>query len=122
MNRMPKLGGDNGQWVYNRIMVVHCTNVIPKEKQGKQLLDKMHAERYGIVYKAIRALQTVIGNRYYFPEPESVSAARSQYMSEDSTVISFFAECMGSWPDGKINRHCATGRICRVYQAKLSVL
>ena len=24
---------------------------------------------------------------------------------------------MDSWPDGKINRHCTTGRIYRVYQA-----
>ena len=117
MNRLPKFGGDNGQWVYNRIMVVRCPNVIPKDKQDKQLLDKMYAERDGIVYKAVRALQTVIRNGYRFSEPESVTAARSQYMSENSTVISFFQECMCPWQDGKINRHCTTGRIYRVYQA-----
>ncbi len=117
MNRLPKFGGDNGQWVYNRIMVVRCPNVIPKDKQDKQLLDKMYAERDGIVYKAVRALQTVIRNGYRFSEPESVTAARSQYMSENSTVISFFEECMCPWQDGKINRHCTTGRIYRVYQA-----
>ena len=117
MNRLPKFGGDNGQWVYNRIMVVCCPNVIPKDKQDKQLLDKMYAERDGIVYKAVRALQTVIRNGYRFSEPESVTAARSQYLSENSTVISFFQECMCPWQDGKINRHCTTGRIYRVYQA-----
>lgn len=117
MNRLPKFGGDNGQWVYNRIMVVRCTNVIPKDKQDKRLLDKIYAERDGIVYKAVRALQTVIWNGYRFSEPESVTAARSQYMSENSTVISFFEECMCPWQDGKINRHCTTGRIYRVYQA-----
>lgn len=77
----------------------------------------MYAERDGIVYKAVRALQTVIRNGYRFSEPESVTAARSQYMSENSTVISFFQECMCPWQDGKINRHCTTGRIYRVYQA-----
>lgn len=56
MNRLPKFGGDDGQWVYNRIMVVRCPNVIPKEQQDKRLLDKLYAERGGIVYKAIRAL------------------------------------------------------------------
>lgn len=117
MNRLPKFGGDNGQWVYNRIMVVRCPNVIPKDKQDKQLLDKMYAERDGIVYKAVRALQTVIRNGNRFSESESVTAARSQYMSENSTVISFFQECMCPWQDGKINRHCTTGRIYRVYQA-----
>ncbi len=117
MNRLPKFGGDNGQWVYNRIMVIHCPNVIPKEQQDKQLLDKMYSERNGIVYKAIVALQTVIRNGYCFSEPESVSAAHTQYMSENSTVISFFEECMCPWQDGKIHRHCTTGRIYRVYQA-----
>ncbi len=117
MNRLPKFGGDGGQWVYNRIMVVRCPNVIPKEQQDKRLLDKLYAERGGIVYKAIRALQTVIRNGYRFSEPESVTAARERYMSENSTVVSFFDECMCPWPKGRINPHCTTGRIYRVYQA-----
>ena len=89
MNRLPKFGGDDGKWVYNRIMVVECPNAIPLEKQDKELLDKMYAEREGIVYKAVRALQTVIANGYRFSEPESVSAAREKYQVENNTVISF---------------------------------
>lgn len=117
MNRLPKFGGDDGQWVYDRIMVVNCPNVIPKAKQDKQLLDKMYAERDGIVYKAVTALQTVIANGYRFSEPASVTAARKEYKSTNSTVISFFEECMCPWQNGKINRHCTTGRIYKVYQA-----
>ena len=117
MNRLPKFGGDNGQWVYDRIMVVRCPNIIPKEKQDKQLLDKMYAEREGIVYKAVTAMQAVIRNGYRFTEPESVTLARETYQCENSTVISFFNECMIPWQDGRINRYCTTGRIFRVYQA-----
>ncbi len=117
MNRLPRFGGDNGQWVYDRIMVVHCPNIIPKEKQDKQLLDKLYAERDGIVYKAVKALQTVIKNGYRFTEPDIVSIAREMYQAENSTIISFFEECMCPWPDGKINPHCTTGRIFKVYQA-----
>ena len=117
MNRLPKFGGYDGQWVYDRIMVVNCPNVIPKDKQDKMLLDKMYAEREGIVYKAVKALQTVIANNYRFTEPESVSLARERYMNENSTVVSFFEECMCPLPGGKINPHCTTGRIFRVYQA-----
>ena len=69
MNRLPKFGGDDGKWVYNRIMAVNCPNAIPKDKQDKLLLDKMYAEREGIVYKAVMALQTVIKNGYRFSEP-----------------------------------------------------
>ena len=116
MNRLPKFGGDDGKWVYDRIMVVRCPNVIPKDKQDKKLLDKMYAERDGIVYKAVKALQTVIANGYRFSEPESVSFAREKYMAENNTVISFFEECMCEWPDGKINKYCTTGRIFKVYQ------
>ena len=117
MNRLPKFGGDNGQWVYDRIMVVECPNVIPPDKQDKQLLDKMYAERKGIVYKAIHALQTVIRNGYRFSEPFGIIVARDQYKSTNSTVISFFDECMEPWPDGKINPYCTTGKVYRVYQA-----
>lgn len=116
MNRLPKFGGDDGKWVYDRIMVVRCPNVIPKDKQDKKLLDKMYAERDGIVFKAVKALQTVIANGYRFSEPDSVSLAREKYMAENNTVISFFEECMCGWPDGKINKHCTTGRIFKVYQ------
>ena len=114
MNRLPKFGGDDGKWVYNRIMAVNCPNAIPKDKQDKLLLDKMYAEREGIVYKAVMALQTVIANGYRFSEPQSIEVAREAYMAENNTVISFFDECMYPWKNGIINSHCTTGRIYRV--------
>lgn len=116
MNRLPKFSGDQGQWVYNRILVVNCPNVIPPEQQDKRLLDKMYAEREGIVRKCVKALQTVITNGYTFDEPESVIAARSQYQATNSTVISFFEECMCHWPGGKISGSCiTTGAIHKAY-------
>ena len=57
MNRLPKFGGDDGTWVYDRIICIPCDNVIPLAKQDKQLLDKLYAEREGIVYKAGHGLQ-----------------------------------------------------------------
>lgn len=116
MNRLPKFGGDDGKWVYNRIMVVNCPNVIPPEKQDKQLLDKMYLERDGIIYLAVRALQKVIRNGYRFDEPETVTKARADYMACNNTVIAFFDECMMSRPDGKIRDKATTGRIYKVYR------
>lgn len=117
MNRLPKFGGDDGQWVYDRIMLVNCPNVIPKEKQDKQLLDKMYAERDGIVFKAVAALQRVITNGYRFSEPESVIEARQEYHNTNSTVIGFYEECLCPREDARLNLHCTTGRIYKVYQA-----
>lgn len=116
MNRLPKFGGDDGRWVYDRIMVVECPNAIPPEKQDKQILDKMYAEREGIVYKAVKALQTVIANGYRFSEPDSVSAAREKYRMENNTVISFFEECMCRRENGKITDTCTTGKVYKVYK------
>ncbi len=117
MNKLPKFGGDDGQWVYDRIMVVECPNIIPKNKQDKLLLEKMYAERDGIVFKAIKALQRVIANGYRFTEPESVARAREKYMAENNTVISFYEDCMCQRPNGKICDAATTGRIYDVYRA-----
>ena len=117
MNKLPKFGGDDGQWVYNRIMVVNCPNVIPLDRQDKQLLQKMYAERAGIVFKAVTALQTVIRNGYRFTEPNSVSAARQEYKNTNSTVIGFYDECMCKRPGERITDSCTTGKIYKVYRA-----
>lgn len=117
MNRLPKFGGDDGEWVYDRIMPIECKNVIPKAQQDKTLLDKMYAERDGIVYKAVMALKTVIANGYHFSEPKSVSDVREQYMKENNTVISFFEECMEERQDEKYTDGATTGRIYDVYKA-----
>lgn len=117
MNRLPKFGGDDGEWVYNRIMVVDCPNAIPRDKQDTRLIDKLYAEREGIIFKAVRALQQVIRNGYRFTEPESVTAARAAYQSDNSTVISFFNECMCERPSNKIEDSCTTGKVYKVYKA-----
>ena len=116
MNQLPKFGGDDGQWVYDRIMVVHCPNAIPKDRQDKFLLDKMYTERAGIVYKAIRALQQVIRNGYQFSEPEAVITARNSYKGMNNTVEVFLHECMCR-REGPIKDRATVRRIINVYQA-----
>ena len=117
MNKLPRFSGDTGQWVYDRIMVVECPNVIPQHKQDKQLLDKMYAEREGIIQKAINALLRVIANGYRFSEPESVKVARRKYQAENSSVITFFEECMCLWPNRFLDINgCTTGKIHDAYR------
>lgn len=115
-NKLPRFSGDKGGWIYSRIMPIWCPNVIPPEKQDKQLLDKMYAEREGIVQKCVKALQAVIRNGYKFSEPVSVIAAREQYQATNSTVISFFEECMCHWPNGTIGSSTiTTGKIHKAF-------
>lgn len=118
MNKLPKFGGDDGKWVYDRILVVDCPNVIPKAEQDKTLLDRMYAERDGIVYKCVKALQRVMANGYRFTEPVSVQAARVAYMEDNNTVITFFNTCMAKRKDGANQNDGFTVRkIYKVYKA-----
>ena len=115
MNQLPKFGGDDGTWVYDRIMIIHCPNIIPIEKQDKLLLHKMYEEREGIVYKALFAFKEVIESGYFFTEPVSVEKDREQYRHENSSIISFFLECME--PCDTQAKCATTGMVFKVYKA-----
>ena len=117
MNQLPRFGGDDGQWVHDRIMQVHCKNAIPIDKQDRLLGEKLYAERDGIVRKAIHALRAVIQNGYRFTEPQSVLSAREEYMVENNSVLAFHAECMMKRLEGAKCSEVTTGKVYRIYQA-----
>lgn len=92
-NEMPKFGGDQGEHVYERIIIVPCNNVIPKEKRDPQLLEKILPERSAIIYKAVLALREFVERGYKFSIPESCKAAREAYKIENNSVLQFLEEC-----------------------------
>lgn len=116
MNRLPKFGGDDGKWVYERIMQVLCSNVIPPDKQDKRLLDKLLNEREGILHRMVMALHNVIQNGYRLTEPASVREERAAYQQSNSTVITFFQDCMQ--PLKKTDKHhlCTAMKVYTAYQ------
>jgi P4 family phage/plasmid primase-like protien len=116
MNRLPKFGGDDGKWVYERIVQVLCSNVIPPDKQDKRLLDKLLNEREGILHRMVMALQRVIASGYRLSEPASVREERAAYQQSNSTVITFFQDCMQ--PLKKTDKHhlCTAMKVYTAYQ------
>lgn len=102
MNELPKFGGDDGQWVYDRIIPVHCPNVIEEAKQDHELLDKMYRERGGIVYKAVMAFRDVIARGYRFTEPERARANRTVYQAENNTAVEFFQVFIQIWIEQRV--------------------
>ena len=94
MNQLPRFGGDDGEWVYNRIMPVYCNNIIPPEDQDKEIQDKMYAEREGIIHRAVLAFRAVLANGYRFSEPEDVALNRIDYRHENDSALAFMDECM----------------------------
>ena len=116
MNRLPKFGGDDGKWVYERIVQVTCTNCIPPEKQDKRLHEKLLAEREGIVYRMVMALKNVIAHEYRLTEPECIKADRRRYQEENSTVITFFQDCMQPLTYDERNMYVTATTVYSAYQ------
>jgi len=116
MNELPKFGGDRGQWVYDRIIVMHCDNVIPKDKQDKMLVDKMFEEREAIVCRAVQALKAVIQNGINFSIPECCIIENKQYQKDNDPVQMFFEECCIPREKGKVYDNCTTKKMYDVFK------
>lgn len=116
-NKLPKFGGDRGDWVYDRIITLRCDNVIPPEKQDKRLLDKMYAEREAIVYMAVMGAKEVLENGLRFDIPQDCLAEGEQYKKENSPVAAFFEECCEMRKSDKITDSCTTKKMHDVFRA-----
>lgn len=90
-NDLPHFGG-NGEAIYNRFMIVPCTNIIPKEKQDPQLLDKMLKERDIFMSVAIDKFRETVQRGYKFTESDAVIAERKHYQAFNDSLTSFVTE------------------------------
>ena len=117
-NALPQFKGDHGDWVYSRMMPVHCKNVIPEEEQDHTLLQKMITEFEGIAHKAVLAAQEVLADDYRFREPDSVIKTRAAYKKDNNPVEAFFKGCMTACGAEDASRApYTTGTIARIYNA-----
>ncbi len=117
MNRLPRFSGDDGQWLYDRIVQVECKNVIHLEEQNKGLIDGLYKERQGILKKAIEGLRLIMAAGYRYTEPDCVLKARRRYMIENNTITAFFEECMKPREHEKISNAITTGKGYDAYKA-----
>lgn len=92
-NAMPKFGGDRGDWVYNRMLLIMCNNVIPPEKRNKHLVEDLLVESSGIVYKALIALKQAIARGYMFTIPVESQQLLEKYKVDNSPYLRFYNEC-----------------------------
>lgn len=98
-NAMPKFGGDRGDWVYNRMLLIMCNNVIPPEKRNKHLVEELLTESSGIVYKALIALKQAIARGYMFTVPAESQQLLEKYKVDNSPYLRFYTECCVARPD-----------------------
>ena len=112
-NKLPKFSGDSGQWVYDRIAIIKCKNVIPKDKQDKYLLEKMYNERESIVKLALKELELSINNGYEFVISDEIKKESILYKQNNSSVASFINDCCTK--RSNYNDNCSCGKMYNVY-------
>jgi len=111
-------GGDRGSWVFNRIIIVRCDNVIPENRRDKNLVEHLLEEKEYIVSLAIRCLRKVIKNGYKYSIPASCKLLNEDYKVENHSFLAFMKECVvDRKPHGKITDDCTTARLYKVYEA-----
>lgn len=91
-NKLPKFSGDQGGHVYQRFIIIRCSNVIPPEQQDKKLLEKMQAEADIIACVAVHLFRKAIERGYRFTESQNMIALRDEYANKNSSVVRFLSE------------------------------
>lgn len=92
-NEMPNFGGDKGKWVYDRMIIIKCDNVIPDEKQDPDLINKMFDEREGIVKKCILAAKNAIFTKR-FDIPSKAIREIEEFRIETNNTVRFCVDCL----------------------------
>lgn len=117
-NQLPKFGGDQGDWVYNRFVVIECKNVIPKDKQDKKLVEHLLEEKEYIISLAIKELLNTIENGYQYDIPQSCMDLNEEYKVENNSFRTFLDECCEDRiPGAKIeDTNCTKGKLHKVYK------
>ncbi len=115
-NRMPVFSGDRGEWVYNRMIIIPCENVIPKEKQDKLLLEHLKEEYPYIVAKSIKYLKKVIENGFKLDIPDICVKAKERYMIDNNSVLTFKNEYLTSRTEKYIHDPWTTSKIYEFYK------
>lgn len=91
-NELPEFGGDHGNAVFNRLLIVPCNNSIPLERQDKMLIEKLWNEREAIVAKCIPYLKDLIDRDCVLTEPKVCHDARAAYQAVVEPILTFIDE------------------------------
>ncbi len=94
MNDLPHFGGDKGDHVYERIIIVKCDNVVPKNQLDPNLERKLFEERDGIIYKAVMALKEAVSRNYQFSITQNCLENLTEYKRENSYPVEFWTTYM----------------------------
>lgn len=89
---------------FRRIILVPFKKTVPEHKRDPYLLDKLLAERDGILTFALDQLRILVQNRYQFIIPEASKEELERYMQACNSAILFLNEHCKVTPGSEILR------------------
>jgi P4 family phage/plasmid primase-like protien len=91
-NDMPRFGDDKGDHLYERLLILHCRNVIDEAERDPLLTEDIMTEADGVARWAREGLHRLIDNRYRFTVVPSGAAFTEHYRQQQDTIREFIAE------------------------------
>lgn len=90
-NELPLFSGNHGDELFNRFLIISCGNSVPKEKQDRDLIEKLRPEHDAIVSVAVRHLQRAL-ERGHLTESDRVRDNRESYKLKNNSFELFLRE------------------------------
>ena len=91
-NGLPSFSDDKGEHVFERLLLIMCTNVIPEAERDPKLLDKMKPEIPAIINWMLEGLTRLLSNNFKFTRSFASEEATRDYRSQLDTVYRFIQE------------------------------
>lgn len=91
-NGLPSFTDDKGEHVFERLLLIMVTNVIPEEKRDSMLLDKLKPEVPAIINWLLEGLHRLIENDFKFSRSEASETAVQTYREQLDSVYRFIQE------------------------------
>ena len=93
-NERPLYGGKSDEALYQREILFEVNHSIPLEEQDHHMMDKLLAEKQGIILKALKASRKAIyDNDYRFDIPAECERSKVVHRLDNSVVSQFMQEC-----------------------------
>lgn len=91
-NGLPYFRDDKGGHIFERMLLLNCTNVIPEEKRDAKLYDKISQEREGILLWALEGLHRLLEHQLRFTSSKAGAEALKEYRKNVDTLYRFIDE------------------------------
>ncbi len=92
-NNLPSFTDDKGGHIFERLLLLPCTNTIEQEYRDGAILDKMLKERDAIFNWFLEGLHRLLKNNFKITKSQAAEKAVKEYREKMDTVYRYLSEC-----------------------------